>query len=88
MSNEVTFGELVRVVERLAQVVEDQQSLYVLRAVHAADMQALQGEVRDVAHEADEHKDDHKALFRMTLGALISPFVLILLQVLLVVRLA
>ncbi len=88
MDNDITIGELVRSVNRLAQVVERQEKLYVLRAVHAADMAALQGEVRDVASEVDEHDEDHKALFRLTVGALVSPFVLILLQVLLVTHLA
>jgi predicted RNase H-like nuclease (RuvC/YqgF family) len=81
MSDDVSIGELVRVVSRLESTIHQQAQLYVLHSVYRAESASRERRIEELERDLENDRQDRKNLFRLVLGSLAFPILLLILNV-------
>lgn len=82
----ISLGELIRVVGRLEQAIAQQSQLYVLSTLYQSEQGANDRRISAIESDVDSDRKDRKALFRLVIGSLVFPIVLLILNVFLLAR--
>ncbi len=84
--NDVTIGELVRVVSRLEATILQQSQLYVLSSLYYSEKASLDRRIDDLEKDLEADRADRKNLWRLVLGSLAFPVLLLILNAVLLAQ--